>query len=608
MVINPSMNLVLGDAVLLIVIGALCLILITPVVLKRCPGRLGRWARQHLQWGRDDARVESKPFDEHDADQIFYHLFMKAPVGIIIANLEGIIKFCNPLAHQLINDQVTPVLGQNLVQLTAADSQAALAQLVAQVQDQHKHQPLENRDGVAAEQLVELGPLEIRLQPLLPAKQAGDTKTTTPQTDRYASVFIGCLLDAGGQITGLIIHLIDITARKTLASQFAQSQKMQAVGQLAGGVAHDFNNLLTAMIGYCDLLLMKHKVGDPSFADVMQIKQNANRAANLVRQLLAFSRQQTLKPRVLNLVDTLAEIRHLLSRLLGEVVQLEVVHAQDQLLIKADQGQLEQVIVNLAVNARDAMPTGGKLTISTDLWSPTQPVHQGNEVVPVGRYVRIAVQDSGTGIPPEVLARIFEPFFTTKELGAGTGLGLSTVYGIVKQTGGYVLVESTVGVGTTFFILLPVYEGGLSDESQDDADSPAIVGSNPADRRILLVEDEDPVRLFSARALRSKGFTVIEARSGAAALEIIDKGGERFEVLVTDVMMPEMDGSTLIIEVRKRMPEIRVICISGYAEETIRDRLDQSPNVKFLPKPFGLQQLLAKVNEVLKEPDGGKAG
>ncbi len=605
MTVNPAFNLFSGDAVLLIVIGALCLILITPVVLKRCPGQLGRWARQHLQWGRDDARVESKPFDEHDADQIFYHLFMKAPVGIIIADLEGIIKFCNPLAHQLINDQVTPVLGQNLVQLTAADSQAALAQLVAQVQDQHKHQPLDNRDGVAAEQPIELGPLEIRLQPLLPAKQAGDTKTTAPQTDRYASVFIGCLLDAGGQISGLIIHLIDITARKTLASQFAQSQKMQAVGQLAGGVAHDFNNLLTAMIGYCDLLLMKHKVGDPSFADVMQIKQNANRAANLVRQLLAFSRQQTLKPRVLNLVDTLAEIRHLLSRLLGEVVQLEVVHAQDQLLIKADQGQLEQVIVNLAVNARDAMPTGGKLTISTDLWTPTQPVHQGNEVVPVGRYVRIAVQDSGTGIPPEVLARIFEPFFTTKELGAGTGLGLSTVYGIVKQTGGYVLVESTVGVGTTFFILLPVYEGGLSDESQDDADSPAVVGSNPADRRILLVEDEDPVRLFSARALRSKGFTVIEARSGAAALEIIDKGGERFEVLVTDVMMPEMDGSTLIIEVRKRMPEIRVICISGYAEETIRDRLDQSPNVQFLPKPFGLQQLLAKVNEVLKEKDAG---
>ena len=600
MVINPSMNLVLDDALLLIVIGALCLILITPVVLKRCPGRLGRWARQNLQGDRGNIREESKPFDEHDADQIFYHLFMKAPVGIIIADLEGIIKFCNPLAHQLINDRVAPVLGQNLVRLIAPDSQTALAQMVAQVQQQHQDQS----GDTAAEQPIELELLEIRLQLGGGTARGADSSSAQPN-DRYASVFIGCLLDASGQISGLIIHLIDITARKTLASQFAQSQKMQAVGQLAGGVAHDFNNLLTAMIGYCDLLLMKHKVGDPSFADVMQIKQNANRAANLVRQLLAFSRQQTLKPRVLNLVDTLAEIRHLLSRLLGEVVQLEVVHAQDQLLIKADQGQLEQVIVNLAVNARDAMPNGGKLTISTDLWTPTQPVHQGNEVVPVGRYVRIAVQDSGTGIPPEVLARIFEPFFTTKELGAGTGLGLSTVYGIVKQTGGYVLVESTVGVGTTFFILLPVYEGGLSDESQDDADSPAIVGSNPADCRILLVEDEDPVRLFSARALRSKGFTVIEARSGAAALEIIDKGGERFEVLVTDVMMPEMDGSTLIIEVRKRMPEIRVICISGYAEETIRDRLDQSPNVQFLPKPFGLQQLLAKVNEVLKEKDAG---
>ena len=243
-----------------------------------------------------------------------------------------------------------------------------------------------------------------------------------------------------------MLHFIDVTEQKNLEVQFAQSQKMQAVGQLAGGVAHDFNNLLTAMIGFCDLLLMRFRPGDPSFADIMQIKQNANRAANLVRQLLAFSRQQTLQPRILDITDVLVELSHLLRRLIGENIELKVVHGRDLGLAKVDQGQLEQVIINLAVNARDAMPGGGTLTIRTaNVTSRPAPMRRGHETMPAGNYVLIEVTDTGIGIPKENLARIFEPFFSTKEIGSGTGLGLSTVYGIVKQTGGFIFVDSDQG-------------------------------------------------------------------------------------------------------------------------------------------------------------------
>ena len=244
-----------------------------------------------------------------------------------------------------------------------------------------------------------------------------------------------------------MLHFIDVTEQKNLEVQFAQSQKMQAVGQLAGGVAHDFNNLLTAMIGFCDLLLMRFRPGDPSFADIMQIKQNANRAANLVRQLLAFSRQQTLQPRILDITDVLVELSHLLRRLIGENIELKVVHGRDLGLVKVDQGQLEQVIINLAVNARDAMPGGGTLTIRTANHVQSGAMRRGHEIMPAGNYVLIEVADTGIGIPKENLERIFEPFFSTKEIGSGTGLGLSTVYGIVKQTGGFVFVDSDAGRG-----------------------------------------------------------------------------------------------------------------------------------------------------------------
>jgi two-component system cell cycle sensor histidine kinase/response regulator CckA len=381
---------------------------------------------------------------------------------------------------------------------------------------------------------------------------------------------------------------------------------MQAFGQLAGGVAHDFNNLLTAMIGFCDLLLQQHGPGDRSFPDLMQIKQNANRAANLVRQLLAFSRQQTLQPRVLNVTDALADLSHLLRRLIGENIALNVVHGRDLGLIKVDQGQLEQVIINLAVNARDAMQGGGTLTIKTENVELKEPIRRGDEVMPAGQYVVIAVGDNGCGIPKENLERIFEPFFSTKELGAGTGLGLSTVYGIVKQTGGFVLVDSEAGKGATFSIYLPRHEG----EEEGAGTSVARAGEEAALAKdltgagtVLLVEDEDPVRLFSARALKNKGYKVIEAESAERALEILHDGADKIDLVITDVVMPKMDGPSLIKEVRELYPDraLKVIFMSGYTEDNFRKRLGDEIDIHFLPKPFSLKQLAGKVKEVMAE-------
>jgi two-component system cell cycle sensor histidine kinase/response regulator CckA len=423
--------------------------------------------------------------------------------------------------------------------------------------------------------------------------------------EKVAQLFARRLAERTGRARGLILHFIDLTDQKNLEVQFAQSQKMQAIGQLAGGVAHDFNNLLTAMIGFCDLLLLRHKPGDHSFSDIMQIKQNANRAANLVRQLLAFSRQQTLQPRVLNITDVLAELSNLLRRLIGENIELKMMHGRDLGLVKVDQGQLEQVIINLAVNARDAMPTGGGLTILTSNLSLSQPLHREHEEMPVGDYVAIEVIDTGTGIPKENLGRIFEPFFSTKEVGSGTGLGLSTVYGIVRQTGGFIFVDSALGEGTKFTIYLPRHqeapaaaapeaEAGVRDRTSSD-----LTGTGT----ILLVEDEDAVRVFSARALRNKGYQVLEARSGEAALTLLSTEMHRIDLLVSDVVMPQMDGPTLIRHVREQRPDLKVIFISGYAEDRFRDQMDSGANIYFLPKPFSLKQLAGKVKEVLRTAD-----
>ncbi len=499
----------------------------------------------------------------------FQRFFANAPVGIALIDRFGRLEEANRALGELVGARPQDLIGEPLMGFVTEEDRREIAVKLAAAADGAAHP----------------GPVDVRLK---------------GPRERRCVVFLSRLDGTEGGDGGLMLHFIDVTEQKNLEVQFAQSQKMQAVGQLAGGVAHDFNNLLTAMIGFCDLLLMRFRPGDPSFADIMQIKQNANRAANLVRQLLAFSRQQTLQPRIIDITDVLVELSHLLRRLIGENIELKVVHGRDLGLAKVDQGQLEQVIINLAVNARDAMGGGGTLTIRTANMTQTSAVRRGHEAMPSGNYVLIEVVDTGVGIPKENLQRIFEPFFSTKEVGSGTGLGLSTVYGIVKQTGGFIFVDSAPGRGAVFQIFLPRHqmaEGALG--ARAEAAEPPPVRDLTGIGTVMLVEDEDPVRIFGARALRNKGYTVIEAKSGEGALEMIRAASEKIDLLITDVVMPRMDGPALVREVREIHRDMKVIFISGYTEDSFRQRLDSDSDIHFLPKPFSLKQLASKVKEVI---------
>ena len=396
--------------------------------------------------------------------------------------------------------------------------------------------------------------------------------------------------------TVLIAVLSDATELKSLEAQFVQSQKMQAIGQLAGGVAHDFNNLLTAISGHCDLLLLRHDEGDADYSDLIQINQNANRAAALVGQLLAYSRKQTLRPEVMDLRDALSDLTHLLNRLVGEKVTLSLSHDPMLSAIRADKRQLEQVLMNLVVNARDAMPDGGDIRIETQNLVLDEPMHRDRAVVAPGRYVSVEVIDEGTGIPADKLQKVFEPFFTTKRTGEGTGLGLSTAYGIIKQTGGFIFVDSTPGEGTRFQLLLPAYDVVEERPVAEQADT---VVDAPAHGVILLVEDEAPVRAFASRALQLRGFTVLEAESAEDALELLEDEGLDIDVFVTDVVMPGIDGPSWVQQALKTRPEVNVVFVSGYAEETFGDAQAKIPNSVFLPKPFSLTELTETVQRQL---------
>jgi two-component system cell cycle sensor histidine kinase/response regulator CckA len=392
--------------------------------------------------------------------------------------------------------------------------------------------------------------------------------------------------------------LTDATELKTLEAQFVQSQKMQAIGELAGGVAHDFNNLLTAISGHCDLLLLRHDQGDADYSDLMQINQNANRAAALVGQLLAFSRKQTLRLEVLDMRDTLADLTHLLNRLVGEKVSLTLSHDPVLQSIRADKRQLEQVLMNLVVNARDAMPEGGDIRIETERLSLSEPMERDRASVPVGEYVMLRVTDQGVGIPADKRQKVFEPFYTTKRTGEGTGLGLSTAYGIVKQSGGYIFLDSEVGSGTCFTLIFPVLE---------NVAAPVVAAPKAAkytapkqgDGVILLVEDEAPVRAFASRALRLRGYTVLEADSAEAALKTLEDASLNVDLFVTDVVMPGKDGPSWVREALEARPDVRVVFVSGYAEEKFAEAQSKIPNSVFLPKPFSLNDLTETVHQQL---------
>ena len=382
-------------------------------------------------------------------------------------------------------------------------------------------------------------------------------------------------------------------------AQAAQAQKMQAIGQLAGGIAHDFSNLLTAMMGSCDLLLESDALSKQDRDEVTEIRRNGERAAALAQQLLAFSKQQSLQPQEVSLIDVLADVTKLLHHLLGEKISLRIEHQPDLWNVRVDINQFEQVIVNLAVNARDAMPEGGEVVISTGN------VHaKDTDGVPAGDYVLCAVSDNGCGIAEENLERIFEPFFSTKERGRGVGLGLATVLGIIQQSGGYLLPESVAGKGSVFRVYLPRLRSSAKTNTAAAPDLPEASATNAATaketRSILVVEDEESVRRFAVRALERRGFRVLQASSGEEALDLLERNDtKKLALLVSDVIMPGMDGPQLARQAHRLHPEMRVLFMSGYGSRQFREALDCGAVVDFLAKPFSLKRLVARVEEVL---------
>ena len=469
---------------------------------------------------------------------------------------------------------------------------------ILQVVNERERAALEGAIRRAAEGQGDIAPVEAAL--------AGNG-------ERWASFFVSAVEEDDSDGEAAIVYALETTAQRTLENRVYQQQKMESVGQLAGGIAHDFNNVLSAIMMATDFLLNAHKPTDPSFKDIMQIKQNANRAAALVRQLLAFSRKQTLRPQVLDLGEVLGDLGMLLKRLIGENVTLQVLDARDLWPVRVDLSQFEQVIVNLAVNARDAMPDGGKLIVRTANVEAKDSGKFGAKGMPSGDYVLVEVTDTGSGIPPDIIEKIFEPFFTTKEVGKGTGLGLSTVYGIVKQTGGFIYADSEPG-RTSFRIFLPRHVPGAEEPLAQvpPAEAPAIAGAmSAADTMakaasadltgqgvILLVEDEEGLRALNARGLTSRGYTVLEASNGVEAIEVIEREGH-VDLVVSDVVMPEMDGPTLLKELRRRDPNVKIIFVSGYAEEAFAKNLPSQEQYAFLAKPFTLKQLVGEVKKTL---------
>jgi two-component system cell cycle sensor histidine kinase/response regulator CckA len=508
--------------------------------------------------------AENVPEDPSAASARFTQAFDATPMAIAILDKSGRITRSNAAFARLMPESLK-------------QSGGAARTIFAGILDRD-NAALESAIAAAFQATPDIAPVDVGLK---------------GEGDRSARLFVSAAEEHDGN--GATIYALDTTEQRTLQSNFAQSQKMQAIGQLAGGVAHDFNNVLTAIIGYSDLLLANHRPTDPSFQDINQIKQNANRAASLVRQLLAFSRRQTLRPQVLQLGDVLSDLQMLMRRLVGEKIDLELRHGRDLWLVEADVNQFEHVLVNLIVNARDAMPQGGKIILRTRNVTAAECAGFSEASLGAADYVAIEVEDFGHGIPPEVRDKIFEPFFTTKEVGKGTGLGLAMVYGIVKQTGGYVFCSSTVGKGTVFTILLPRY---IPDETQASRSVEQVAAPSPdltGHGTILLVEDEEAVRAFGARALASRGYTVLQAASGIEALEIVEQNGGKIDLVVSDVVMPEMDGPTMFGELRKRGIKARVIFVSGYAEDAFAKNLPEGEDFGFLPKPFSLKQLIEAV-------------
>jgi two-component system cell cycle sensor histidine kinase/response regulator CckA len=517
------------------------------------------------------------------AEVRFMRFFQNTPMAIATVDRQGTIVRSNALFARLFN----PVLkgegsgGRSILAVVAERDRSGLEDAIRR----------------AADKQGEIDPVDAALE---------------GPGERFAR-FVATAVEEDGDHETAIVYALETTEQRGLQNQLNQQQKMELVGQLAGGIAHDFNNVLGAIMMASDFLVNAHKPTDPSFQDIIQIRQNANRAAALVRHLLAFSRKQTLRPQVIDLGEVVHDLHMLLKRLIGERITLNAVPQRDLWPVKADLAQFEQVIVNLGVNARDAMAEGGKLTLRTANIGADQSAKFQYKGMPIGEYVLVEVQDTGTGIPAEIIDKIFDPFFTTKDVGKGTGLGLSTVYGIIKQTGGFVYVDSVIGEGTTFRIFIPRYIPAADDVQPPqlpETTAPALAGALSAAEDamktaadltgqgvILLVEDEDGLRALNARGLASRGYTVIEAGNGVEAMEMLERQGGKIDLVVSDVVMPEMDGPTLLKELRKKNPETKIIFVSGYAEDAFQKSLPDPDDYNFLAKPFTLKQLVAKVKE-----------
>jgi PAS domain S-box-containing protein len=396
----------------------------------------------------------------------------------------------------------------------------------------------------------------------------------------------------------------DTTERQALEERLRQSQKMEAVGRLAGGVAHDFNNLLTIILGYSQILADGLPAGSKLANSTAQIKSAGERAAGITRQLLAFSRKQVLSPRVINLNDIVLNLDSLLRRLIGEDIEVMTAPANDLGMVKADPGQIEQVIMNLALNSRDAMPKGGKLTLETSNATLDETYAREHQPVESGQYVMLAVSDTGHGMAEEIMSRIFEPFYTTKEVGKGTGLGLSMVYGIVKQSGGYVWVYSEPDQGTTFKIYLPRVDQPADQPSTEQTP----IGFSRGTETILLVEDDPQLRELSSSVLSHCGYRVLSAATPDEGIAICESNHQQIRLLVTDVVMPRMNGRQLAERIQIVSPKIRVLYISGYTDNAIVHYGVLDPGLWFLAKPFTLSALVAKVREVLDSATSSAPG
>ena len=542
----------------------------------------------------------------------FEWLFSTAPVGIIFADKQQKIIELNQQVEDIFEKSASEIKHKKICDYFKDEAKAKIKTAIAEyAQSKENSYDFEATLAFTKEEKN----IQIHLSPM---------------TRHYSN--------QNGEIDGVIMYLTDTTNKRNLEMQVAQAQKMQAFGQLAGGVAHDFNNLLTAVIGYCDLLIQRHGVGDPSFSDLTQLKQNATRAAYVARQLLTISRKQPLNPKLLDVTEAFTEIDHLLSRLIGEQVRFQISFASDLGYIRVDPVQFSQVMLNLAINAKDAMNGKGTLSIVTRGERINEPYHFGADIINPGDFVVISVTDTGCGIPLENINRIFEPFFSTKKniVGSGTGLGLAMVYSIVRQMEGFIKVHSELGKGTTFEIYLPAYESDKAEQVQqepqkeiirDKAGNAAletvlpiggtnqkpILGMNVSafdslrslsvksgEIKVLFVEDEKAVRTVGVRGLRRKGFDVVECISAENALEHIEKG-EKFDMMITDMMMPGLSGAELAKIVHTKYPEMKIILASGYSEEIARKELAGSSDFYFMGKPYSLEDLHRKVQEVLTE-------